>query len=730
MARINILDEGTINKIAAGEVVERPASIIKELVENSIDAKSTSITVEIENGGKDLIKIVDNGCGIDSDDINKAFLRHATSKISKLEDLYELVSLGFRGEALASIASVSKLEMITKTKDALMGVDVVLEGGKIISKDPVASNNGTQIYVRDLFYNTPARKKFLKSNQSEQIAITQLMNKLAIGNPNLKIKYINNNKVVFETLGDGNLLNLIRLIYGSDVSTNLINISYKSKYFEIEGYIGNNNVYRSNKNLQHIFINGRYVKSSRLMEVVNESYKAIIPINKFPVYIINMKLDPSTIDVNIHPNKLEVKFDKEKEILSELLDYIRGVLLQNSLIGRYKPSTYSPSKSSATYHDFMFLEDKNKIIDKKMIKEMADVKEDNTCLSDEKKFTDDLFKNNEGEDSVKVEREKTEEVVIGSEFNFENATNKFLSLDEQRERLIENSKTSKDDGVDKKIGTQANNVSSMDFTSEVKTTMSDDNSKDFTSEYNSSPKEGKNNIDDAGLDIDRYMSNDKNTSFADSPTSINEEVSQLELEIYDKRYNKDFIDLKFLGILFDTYILFSKNDKFILMDQHAAHERVRFEMYMTKFRTNDISMQFLLEPIVIDLSYTDMEIVRDNLDRFERFGFIIEEYGHRSISIRAVPNSFGMPESQKFIYEIIDNIDSLDSIYDTKYDEIAEIACKSSIKANDKINYMEVEALVDKLKLCENPYTCPHGRPIMVSMTKYDVEKMFKRKGL
>lgn len=233
MARINILDEGTINKIAAGEVVERPASIIKELVENSIDAKSTSITVEIENGGKDLIKIVDNGCGIDSDDINKAFLRHATSKISKLEDLYELVSLGFRGEALASIASVSKLEMITKTKDALMGVDVVLEGGRIISKDPVASNNGTQIYVRDLFYNTPARKKFLKSNQSEQIAITQLMNKLAIGNPNLKIKYINNNKVVFETLGDGNLLNLIRLIYGSDVSTNLINIGYKSKYFEI-----------------------------------------------------------------------------------------------------------------------------------------------------------------------------------------------------------------------------------------------------------------------------------------------------------------------------------------------------------------------------------------------------------------------------------------------------------------------------------------------------------------
>ncbi|WP_304205805.1 DNA mismatch repair endonuclease MutL [Peptostreptococcus russellii] len=357
MPKINVLDDSTINKIAAGEVIERPSSIIKELVENSIDAGADFITVEIENGGKDLIKIIDNGCGIEHDDINKAFMRHATSKISRAEDLYDLHSLGFRGEALASIAAVSKLEMITKTKDALLATKIILEGGKISLKEAIAANSGTQISVQSLFFNTPARRKFLKSNQSEALAITNLMNKLAIGNPQVRFKYINNKKTVFETLGDGSLFNLIRLIYGKDVSSNVIKLDYESTYFKIQGYIANNNVYRSNRNLQHIFINGRYVKSNNIMNVINESYKAIIPINKFPIYFINIIVDPGTIDVNIHPNKLEVKFNKENEILSELQDYIRGVLLKNSLIGKYNKSEsglYSPSSKAASFNSFSY----------------------------------------------------------------------------------------------------------------------------------------------------------------------------------------------------------------------------------------------------------------------------------------------------------------------------------------------------------------------------------------
>ncbi|WP_347161272.1 DNA mismatch repair endonuclease MutL, partial [Peptostreptococcus anaerobius] len=336
MAKINILDDSTINKIAAGEVVERPSSIIKELVENSIDAGSSYISIEIENGGKGLIRIVDNGSGIDKDDVNKAFLRHATSKINTVEDLSSLESLGFRGEALASIAAVSKLEMLTKTEEALIGLRIVLDGGKIREKEATSANRGTQISVRDLFFNTPARRKFLKSNQAEAQAITDIVNKIAIGNPSIKIKYINNSKTIYETLGDGSIINAIRMIYGRDISENLIEIDYRSKYFNISGYLGNNNIYRGNRNHQHLYINGRYIKSPNISKKINDAYKAIIPINKYPIYFVNISVDPAKVDVNIHPSKLEVKFDQEEEILNELSDFVRGILLKSSLVGRYK----------------------------------------------------------------------------------------------------------------------------------------------------------------------------------------------------------------------------------------------------------------------------------------------------------------------------------------------------------------------------------------------------------
>ena len=701
MPRINILDDSTINKIAAGEVVERPASIIKELIENSIDAGSSSISVEIEDGGKSLIKIVDNGCGIDADDINKAFLRHATSKIKKLEDLYDLNSLGFRGEALASIAAVSRLQMITKTKEALMGTEIILEGGRIISKNPVAANNGTQIYVRDLFFNTPARQKFLKSAQSEQMAITSLMNKLAIGNPRLKIKYTNNKKNVFETLGDGSLVNLIRLLYGSDISNNLINISYESKFFEIFGYIGNNNIYRSNRNLQHIFINGRYVKSSKIMEIINESYKAIIPINKYPVYFINLQIDPGSIDVNIHPSKLEVKFDKEKEISSELLDYIRGVLLRNSLVGKFKqPSSYSPSKYSQTHHDFMYTDE----YEDKEINEL--VNESNPLsLSDTNCRT-----SNGTVDSISYSSE--ESLIPNKENSLTNNDTQATVSSGSNYLPSGDIANNPDDIINIFKG-----IKDISTISEIKSINEFEDS--YTSNYTSVDEKNLGAKNDTELSKNTDERNDK---------QIKGDM-QIKL-ISDDNENPDFVDLNYIGIVFDTYILFSKGNSMIMMDQHAAHERVRFEMYMKDFKQRDVSIQMLIEPIIIDLSVIDMEIVSKNIDKFEPFGFIVEEYGHKSISVRGVPNTFGVPESQKFIYEIIDNLDSLGNIYDTKYDEIAEIACKSSIKANDKIGYTEVLALIDKLKKCENPYTCPHGRPIMVNITKYDIEKMFKRKGI
>lgn len=682
MPKINVLDDNTINKIAAGEVIERPSSIIKELVENSIDAGADFITVEIENGGKDLIKIIDNGCGIEHDDINKAFMRHATSKISRAEDLYDLHSLGFRGEALASIAAVSKLEMITKTKDALLATKIILEGGKISLKEAIAANSGTQISVQSLFFNTPARRKFLKSNQSEALAITNLMNKLAIGNPQVRFKYINNKKTVFETLGDGSLFNLIRLIYGKDVSSNVIKLDYESTYFKIRGYIANNNVYRSNRNLQHIFINGRYVKSNNIMNVINESYKAIIPINKFPIYFINIIVDPGTIDVNIHPNKLEVKFNKENEILSELQDYIRGVLLKNSLIGKYNKSEsglYSPSSKAASFNSFSY----------------SGVDEKINTLVTPKKEVNELCK----EESL-IETKNTKNINSGTENHIKNDL-----LNEEVKGQIEN----------------LSEIKSNSFTS-----LSDYENKIQKEEL--FDKDNSELFTDFDLENQTKKLVNLNGQVEKDIKESSEEVEQLAFIKEEAAKNTDFENLKFTGIAFDTYVLFTKGDDMIMMDQHAAHERIRFELYMEKFKSNTLSIQMLMEPIIMELSPSDMAITVKNIDLFERFGFIIEEFGHRNISIRGVPNTFGNPESQRFIYEIIDNIEKIGSIYDTKYDEIAEIACKSAIKANDKISYQEAVELVNQLKECDNPYTCPHGRPIMVKMTKYDIEKMFKRK--
>lgn len=639
MAKINILDDSTINKIAAGEVVERPSSIIKELVENSIDAGSSYISIEIENGGKGLIRIIDNGSGIDKDDVNKAFLRHATSKINTVEDLSSLESLGFRGEALASIAAVSKLEMLTKTEEALIGLRIVLDGGKIREKEATSANRGTQISVRDLFFNTPARRKFLKSNQAEAQAITDIVNKIAIGNPSIKIKYINNSKTIYETLGDGSIINAIRIIYGRDISENLIEIDYRSKYFSISGYLGNNNIYRGNRNHQHLYINGRYIKSPNISKKINDAYKAIIPINKYPIYFVNISVDPAKVDVNIHPSKLEVKFDQEEEILNELSDFVRGILLKSSLVGRYKNNSRGKDlynkNSFAGFNSFSYSpqEAENNLTSTAIREDVS-----NSCS------------NQNTNESSRVQADMIQTPIRLSDIN-----NGGIQDKKVQDRYISN-------------------------------------------KY----------IQDKNIQVSEYQ----------QPSFIEESPDR----------NPDFIGLKFIGIIFDTYIIFSKNDDMIMLDQHAAHERVRFEMYMSKYKANDISVQMLIDPIIMDLDANDMDTVRKNIDVFSSFGFLVEEFGHRSISIRGLPNTFGEPESKRFIYELIDGLGKIDNIYDTKYDEIAEIACKSAIKGNDKISIEEAKHLIGQLEECSNPYTCPHGRPTMVKMTRYEIEKLFKRR--
>ena len=664
--RINLLDEITINKIAAGEVVERPASIVKELVENSIDAGADRIIIEVENGGKSLIKITDNGCGIPSSEVKKCFLRHATSKIDKIDDLFNLFTLGFRGEALASICAVSKLEMTTKFEDEAVGTKITLVGGNVESKEAVGANTGTSIVIKDLFFNTPARKKFLKTDHAELMNITDIVNKLAIGYPNVKFRYLNAGKLMVNTPGDGKLLSAVRSIYSRETAENLIEINYDCSLFKIDGYIGNNNIYRSNRNLQHVYINGRFVKSKILYDAIANAYKSIIPINKHAICFINLHLDPDKVDVNIHPGKIEVKFEKENEIKLEIMEYLRAKLLKERLIGKYETFDRVP-KDRAVKQEIKPIDLSDEVDVNSFIK-LDDFEEKKKNL--ESKYKKEIKPKSE----VKSKANESD----NSSLKNSNATNKSYSHGFSRYN------DNKD--IDNKISYYGNakNLEENNKISETESQMA------FTA-------------DGAILDSEKR-----------------DEIEKKEAGFSLKYY-------KVVGVIFDTYIVLQKGESMYLMDQHAAHERVLFERYMNAFHKREVHMQMLLDPIVLELSSVDMLRVEKNIDVFKNFGFEVEIFGMNNILIRGVPNLFGTPQSEKFILELIDNIDKISNNYDLKDDRFAVMACKSAIKANDRIQNIEIESLFRQLEKCENPYTCPHGRPTMVEISKAEIEKMFKR---
>ena len=681
--RINLLDEITINKIAAGEVVERPSSIVKELVENSIDAGADRIIIEVENGGKSLIKITDNGCGIPSSEVKKCFLRHATSKIDKIDDLFNLFTLGFRGEALASICAVSKLEMTTKFEDEAVGTKITLVGGNIEAKEAVGANTGTSIVIKDLFFNTPARKKFLKTDHAELMNITDIVNKLAIGYPNVKFRYLNAGKLMVNTPGDGKLVSAVRSIYSREVSENLIEINYDCSLFKIDGYIGNNNIYRSNRNLQHVYINGRFVKSKIIYDAIANAYKSIIPINKHAICFINLHLDPQKVDVNIHPGKIEVKFEKENEIKLEIMEYIRAKLLKQSLIGKYETFDRVP-KDRAVKQDFSGNAFKNQDFG-------------NTTT-------------NFSETSTKFDDKNVKPIDLSDEVD----VNSFIKLDDFEEKK-------KKEVKNKSNATKNTSLKNYDN----KTNKRESYSSGFSS-YNSDVDNYKNSYSSAV----KIEDNDK-ISETESQMAFTAEGAILDSEKRDEIEKKEAgFSLKYykvVGVVFDTYIVLQKGESMYLMDQHAAHERVLFERYMNAFHKREVHMQMLLDPIVLELSSVDMLQVEKNIDVFRNFGFEVEIFGMNNILIRGVPNLFGTPQSEKFILELIDNIDKISNNYDLKDDRFAIMACKSAIKANDRIQNIEIESLFKQLEKCENPYTCPHGRPTMVEISKVEIEKMFKR---
>ncbi|MEF2901110.1 MAG: DNA mismatch repair endonuclease MutL [Terrisporobacter sp.] len=669
---INILDDLTINKIAAGEVVERPSSVTKELIENSIDASSTQIVIDIVDGGKKQIRITDNGEGIPSSEVDKSFLRHATSKIKKIDDLYDLYSLGFRGEALASIASVSRLEMITKTKDEPLGTKVVLEGGKEVLKEPVGTKNGTTIIIKDLFFNTPVRQKFLKSTHAETINISDLINKLAIGNTNVQFKYINNGKLMLNTPGDNKLISVIRSIYGKEIVENLIEINEEGSFCNINGYIGNNNIYRSNKNLQHIYINNRYVRSKIILDAINEAYKSIIPINKHGVCFLNIDINPAKIDVNIHPTKMEIKFENDKDLYIEIRDLLKKKLLNTALIGKYEN-----------------YDDKFKVNESK-----------ETYLQEKEAYLQ-TFNN------LNKENEEDKNLNKATPKNDFSELNSFMSLSEalSRNNKVEENKANKEKVKD-------NTITSNNIEKEIKLQSIENKKNEFF--------------------IDGVVDVSKSFSF-DELNSLNEkndkkaELNQISEENIKSENRFSITDFRVVGSILNTYIVLEKNEAMYLLDQHAAHEKVLYEEYMKKFKNHKIDMQMLLDPIVMEFSNVDMMKIENNMDLFLNFGFEIELFGNNHIMVRGVPTIFGTPESEKFILQIIDNMEDLSSSYDLKGDKFASMACRAAIKANDKIHIIEMKKLLLQMEKCENPFTCPHGRPTIVEISKKEIEKMFKR---
>jgi len=607
MHKIKLLDEYTIQKIAAGEIIERPASVIKELVENSLDAKATNIVVEITNGGKDYIRVTDDGEGILDSDLDLAFKRHSTSKIETVEDLFKIVSFGFRGEALSSISAVAKVEVLTKTSYSLTGTQAFVENGEIISKKPVGCPKGTTMIVRDLFYNIPVRRGFLKSESNESSYIDDTLYRFALGNTDVSFKYIKDNKVIFNTSKNNSLISNIYSLLGKDFSNNLIKVDYKSKNAHIYGYISNNTLYRGNRKHQYLYVNKRHVRNKIITNLIEDKYKSLIPINKFPVFILFIDVDPSFVDVNIHPTKQEIKFLNQDEINNSLENMIFNALNNNIYIQKL---TFEREKKEPDYEELPLLFEKN-LIDINVV--------DN---------------NNESYNYIYKDNEKNKDI---KEFNID--------------------------------------------------------------VINQAPKEN--------VQIEEDL----------EPKSLKEPINFLN-------------SFRIIGVVFNTYILLEdiENEKLLIMDQHAAHERVMYERYKREFESEKIAIQNLLTPEILELSTWEVDIVNKNSKLLKDLGFIVEEFGQNSIILRGVPLLFGIPQAKNFFIEILDGLTKdLKSGYDIKLDKIMKIACSKAIKGGDRITDVEIEKLIEQLKNADNPYTCPHGRPTIIEITKKDIEKEFKR---
>ena len=722
MARINILDIQTSNKIAAGEVVERPVSVVKELVENSLDANSKNITIEIQEGGQKLIKVIDDGDGIHGEDLKKAFTAHGTSKINSVEDIFSISTLGFRGEALPSIASVSKVNIKSKYKECDIGKELVLNMGEELSFLDSPISKGTQIEVRDLFFNVPARLKFLKTTTREGSLIVDLVNKLALANPDISFKLFNNNKKVVNTYGNGNLLDAIRSVYDKKTSENLIYFEEHKDTMSVYGYIGNETLARGSRNNEIMFVNKRYIKNKAINVAVENAFKSFNVTNKFPFYIMFIEIYPELIDVNIHPTKSEIRFKDERFVFKTVFDSVHKAL-KESIEGEFNiEEEDTPFKINKYEVNQLSLDNE--------IEKLNSLKE--TISNSNIEFNN--F-------SKEINNSKDEEVKVNLPVNFLSTSSK----DDYREEIktsdnlsnVYESLTKDSKNIEKKYeNIREDNYSNDDFCNLSLKNSVDSNMVKESLESITVPndlKKHNNNILYEEKPKENIIFHDKD-NFSIKNIKVTKNINKSDIEYNQGKQiqiekQAKFPKLKVIGQFNKTYIIAEYDSIMYLIDQHAAHEKIYFEKYKKSIEEAKIEIQPLALPILLELTLDDFAYFVENKDVFKKAGFKAEEFGDDSVRISEVPYFLGKLKAKELFLSIINNLRNLGSgkTTEVKFNKIASLSCKAAVKANDVLNILEMEKLIDDLRYLDDPFNCPHGRPTIIKFTSYELDKKFKR---
>ena len=685
MPRINVLDQSTINQIAAGEVIERPASVVKELLENAIDAKATAVTIEIKEGGIAFIRITDNGCGIAGEDVQKAFLSHATSKIESADDLFTVVSLGFRGEALSSIAAVAQVELITKTSDSLTGTRYQIEGGIEKSREEIGAPEGTTFIVRNLFFNTPVRKKFLKTPQTEGSHIAEVIEKIALSHPEVSIRFIQNNQNKLHTSGNHNVKDMIYTIFGREIAGNLLPVEETINLIRVSGFIGKPVISRANRNYENYFINGRYVRNPIIAKAIEEAFRPFMMQHKYPFTLLYLEMEPELFDINVHPAKLELRFKDGEHVYRAVLESVKQALADKELI---------PQVSAG----------KEERVPKRLIQ------------PEKKPYIPEPFEKKRMESLHITPPEPGERTMLrkpltplyGGGLNRPHIPGQSAAVTEP-EGSAESAAASASAGLFKYADpSQTTTATGGNLSNAV---------REDPGAYVTLPPEEMNSAAAAP------------TEPAPDQPELTEPPQQLDLfdgKLLEAKARKKH---RIIGQLFDTYWMVEYNDQLFIIDQHAAHEKVLYEKTMASLKQKEFTCQMLEPPIILTLSTQEELLLNEHLSAFTDIGFEIEPFGGREYAVRGVPgNLFSIAKKELFI-EMLDELSEETSVRDPEllYNRVATMSCKAAVKGNNRLSVQEMDALIDQLLELENPYACPHGRPTIISMSKYEIEKKFKR---